>query len=75
VQLWICGIPASAILAMAVVGAAPDELETLLRAVPSPRSNHTWAYVLSPAETASEIHASPVGGGTLTWFPPLFFAT
>jgi hypothetical protein len=34
-ELCICGILASPILAMAAVGAAPDELETLLRAVPS----------------------------------------
>ncbi len=33
-QLWICGILASAILPIAAVGAALDELETLLRAVP-----------------------------------------
>ena len=41
VQVCICGILASAILAVAAVGAAPDELETLLRAVPSPRNKHT----------------------------------
>ena len=38
VQLCICGILASAILA--AVGAAPDELQTLLKAVPSPRNKH-----------------------------------
>jgi len=41
VQVCMCGILASAILAMAAVGAAPDEPETLLRAVPSPRNKHT----------------------------------
>jgi len=41
VQLCRGGILASAILAMAADGAAPDELETLLRTVPSPRDKHT----------------------------------
>ena len=45
VQLCICGILGSAILAIAAVGAAPDELETLLRAVPSPRNKHTGTHV------------------------------
>ena len=40
VQLCICGILGAAILAIAAVRAAPDELETLLRAVPSPRNKH-----------------------------------
>ena len=40
VQVCTCGILASVILAVAAVGAAPDELETLVRAVPSPRTKH-----------------------------------
>ena len=44
VQLSVSGILAPAILAIAVVRAVPDELETLLRAVPSPRNKHTWGH-------------------------------
>ena len=44
VQLCICGILVSAILAMAAVGAAPDELEALPR--PPYRNKHSWASLV-----------------------------
>lgn len=42
VQLCMYGIVASAIVVRAALGAALDDLETLLRAVPSPRNKRTW---------------------------------
>jgi len=44
VQSCLYGILASAILAMAAVGATPDGPETLLRAVPSPRNRHNRVH-------------------------------
>lgn len=49
VQLCMRGILASAILAIAAAGAAPDELETLLRAVSSPRNKHKRTRLPNPA--------------------------
>ena len=45
-QLGICEILASAISGITAAGAAaPDELETLLRAVPSPLNKRSWKHI------------------------------